>query len=224
MEKYLLLLKKHLIKKEDNVHDSINALSIFRGLDNNSFEMDIDTFLSKYFPKDSVKNYCLYHFDHFEKWAKCFAAKPLYGIRVNPTKLEPFVTRYVNAINGIGSKTYESCDGWHFEKDKSKELYIIFKDRYSRIWHKVVSQLFLAEKSEVAWKYNGNKMFVPLPDSDLGKLKIYILINKEAELFEEIGSYILNLKKNVIAKMKNEIKNPLSDELIEKRFLECIGQ
>lgn len=114
MQKYLECLKTILIDQTTSPNDEIIRLSLFRGFNKPVEVNDLILFLNKYFAKDNVKNEQVYISSHNDKWAKCFAGKPIYGIRVDPLKLEPFVARYVNAINAIGAKTCSSCDPLSF--------------------------------------------------------------------------------------------------------------
>ena len=175
--------------------------------------MDVTTFFDKFFAKDSVKNCERDLVDHNQKWAKCFAGKPIWGIRVDPLKLEPFVARYVNALNRIGAKTNSSCDGWH--KERKPILFIEFKDRYSLIWHKLMCKR-LDNDNGIKWEHRDNVSFLKLPSSDEKRIEKYMCLNKNAEVFENMAKDLLELKHRLLIKAKNKVKNNLSNEEVEK--------
>ena len=208
-----------LVLKDENSQEAIKRLMVFRGLSFDVHETDINTFLDDYFSKDSVSNEERFRFSRSEHWAKCFAAKPIYGIKVDPFKLEPFVARYVNAVNGIGAKTNSSCDGWH--KHSNNTLFVEFKDRYSRIWHKVMCSL-LNDSNGIEWLYEGNTAILVLPKTDKMKIQKYIALNKNAEAFEQRSNEMLQLKRVLMLKLKGKTKNNVPDEQIEKWFVDII--
>ena len=156
---------------------------------------------------------------HNDKWAKSFAGKPLFGIRVNPLDLDPFVARYVNAVNGIGSKTISSCDGWH--KNSNNVLYIEFKDRYSMIWHKLLFGL-IEDNHGIEWEHKDHTIELKLPVSDNGKLKKYIALNKNAEYFEIHQKELLEKKAKVISALKGLKKKALSNKEAEEMITNAI--
>ena len=198
--------------KETN-EATVKSLATIRGLKDYEKNLDIDSFLQKYFSKDSIRNYVRDLIDHNNKWAKCFAGKPIWGIKVNPLKLEPFVARYVNALNGIGAKTNSSCDGWH--KESENRLFVEFKDRYSMIWHRLMCKR-LDDDHGIVWDYHGLEASFKLPASDQGKIRKYLNLNKNAESFENMASQLLDLKRKLLIKAKNKVKNNLSVEDAEK--------
>ena len=135
--------------------------------------------------------------------------------------LEPFIARYVNAINAIGAKTLSSCDGWHDAK-KEHGPHILFKDRYSRIWHKIMCERLTGKRAK--WTlFEGNVMDLYVPKTDEGKIKAYITLNKNAEQFERQKDQLLNLKAKVILKAKDKKKSALSDEEVEEWLINLIS-
>lgn len=216
------LLFNLLVDKTKPESEEIKRLAKFRGLNFPIEETDIRSFLNKYFSKDSVPNITKDFDSRFEKWAKSFAAKPLWGIPIDPLCLEPFIARYVNAVNAIGAKTSSSCDGWHNEK-KEHDAHIIFKDRYSRIWHKLMCERLSGTRAK--WSlFRGNVVDLYLPRSDEGKIKAYTILNKNAEEFENRREELLLLKVRLIDKLKRKQKSTLTDEEIEKLFIETLKE
>ena len=215
------LLYKHLVNKSNRPEHEIICLARIRGLETFEDKIDIATFLDKYFSKDSIKNQERYLVDHNQKWAKCFAGKPIWGIKVDPLKLEPFVARYVNALNGIGAKTNSSCDGWH--KERKTMLFVEFKDRYSLIWHKLMCNR-LDDDNGIKWEHKGNTSILKLPSNDEKRIEKYLCLNKNAEAFESMSKELLELKHKVLIKAKNKVKNNLSDEEAEKWIARLIEE
>ncbi len=208
-----------LVNKEADQTSEIKRLAIFRGLNIEVEEKDLKTFLERYFGKDSVIEQEVFYYGHNEKWAKCFASNRLQDNYVDSLDLDPFVARYVLAINKIGIKTYLSCDGWH--KLSGNQLLIGFKERYSRIWHKIICSYF-KDYIPLNWKYDGNVANIDLPKNDKGKINTYINVNKNAELFELHQKELLKLKENVILTLKGQKKNSLTDDEIEVLLINAI--
>ena len=194
---------KLILESNQRNEDEISFLAHFRGLK--------DTSDNKFsFEKDSLVNQEVAYKTSDEKWAKCFAGKPLFGLKIDPLTLEPFVARYVNAINAIGVKTFSSCDGWH--KEKSKNLTIGFKERYSLIWHQIICERMNLNSS---WSYFKREGIIKLPKSDKDRIKKYIVLNKDAEILEKNQTELLELKRKVVEILKGKQKAKLSDQEIK---------
>lgn len=192
-----------LVDKTKTPEFEIERLSRFRGLKYIAEEKDINTFLVKYFSKDSVSNQEAFYNGHDQKWAKCFAShNSLCGGYIDPVYLEPFIARYVNAINSIGIKTFSSCDGWHNKPNKNK-MFIAFKERYSKIWHKIIFSI-IENTYGIVWSYNRFEAFINLPTSDKIKIKIYTAINKIAEIIENNRKQLCELKRNTVELLKGK--------------------
>lgn len=199
--------------------ENIEKLLLFRGLDaslSNQFNCIED--LIPYFEKDSVSNYEVTHplpNSSRHKWAKSFASNRIKGDAIPPMELEPFVARYVIAINQIGIKTYFSCDGWH--KKSFHKLIIGFADRNSKVWHKLIFEKIQENKLfPLNWEYSGNFCLLKLPIEDKNCIEIYKILNSLAEHIEHRQEELLNLKCKVIKELKNTKKNSLSeDELFD---------
>ena len=129
------------------------------------------------------------------------------------------MARYVLAINKIGIKTTTSCDGWH--EYSNNRLLIGFKERYSRIWHKIICS-YNKGYIPIDWKYNNNEVCMDLPKSDKGKINKYITLNKNAEFLELHQDELLELKRNVILVLKGKEKNSLTDCEIEALLVNTI--
>ena len=213
MVEYLKRLKMLALNETIFFKADIEKILVFRGLKNSTRETDTEI-LERYFSKDSVSTTEQGPRKRYKDWAYCFAGNPIWGVRIDPLTLDPFVARYVNAANRIGAKTLSSCDGWHEEKERSKVLFITFKERYSWIWHKLMFER-LEDKYKIEWSYIDNAIVLKLPSTDEGKIRKYIAVNKVAEEFENHRSEMLDLKQKVINRLKGKTKNSLSDSEIE---------
>ena len=144
------------------------------------------------FSKDSVIPQEVCFIDE-KMWHSSFGGSNMF-YDVRPDCLEPYISRYVRIINRCGMKTFYSCDGWHRASHKSREMVIIFEDRYSWIWHKIICE----QLDYVKWEYGKRLVRISLPHHDSGKLCIYEKVNNAAELFENNCSYLKSLKRQVI--------------------------
>lgn len=208
-------IRKLLVNASNSEEIEIARLSKFRGLDHIPTEKNIDDFLDRYFDKDTIPFVDIPVKKRNEKWASSFAGNTPQGHYINPLRLEPFVARYVRAINRIGAITDSSCDGWHL--CSRNELYVRFLDRYSMLWHKKMCES-LENKYGVIWHYDGLRAVLPLPKSDAGKIKKYIALNKVAESFEAKQKPMFDLKMRLVARAKNQKKATLSDDELDAYF------
>lgn len=206
---------KHLINEQDTVQEQTLHLLKFRGIE----RCDFDKFstwndIEELFKKDSIKNCSVTHpRDNcsIHKWVKSFASNRLQGNYVSPLVLEPFVARYVIALNKIGVKTFYSCDGWH--ENSNSCLVIGFCERNSMVWHKVISEKIQKQTHlSMEWDYNGNFATVLLPKDDFEKIAVYKKLNLLAEFIELHQQNLLNVKIDLIENLKNKPKNNLSKE------------
>lgn len=206
-------LIKAILNNKLATDDELSDLATFRGLPEYKKGVSACEFIDKYFSKDSVKNYSVAYLGHWNKWTKSFASNMIQGEYVDPLDLEPFMARYIIAINKAGVQTFWSCDGWH--KESEHVLKIGFKERYSRIWHKIICS-FLADNHGVFWRYDGVFAILDLPKTDKDKIEKYISLNQNAEAIELLQNKMLEIKRKLIAKSKNKVKNSLPDEEVEE--------
>lgn len=212
---------KLLINESNSKNDEITRLSKFRGLDCIPAEKNLDGFLDTYFGKDSIAFTDIIVKKRNKKWAHSFASKSPQGQYINPLHLEPFVARYVRAVNKIGAITDSSCDGWHAQSEN--RLFVRFLDRYSLLWHKKMFES-LKDKHGIAWRYDGLMAILPLAKSDDEKIKKYIALNKVAELFEANQKPMFDLKMRLVGIAKNREKGSLSDSEVEDFFDELLKE
>ena len=210
-----------LVNKSNDCRKEIARLEKFRGLTTATDENNLNSFLEHYFSKDSVNNYSVVYLGHWNKWTKSFASNMIQGEHVDPLDLEPFVARYVTAINKAGVQTFWSCDGWH--KDSEHVLKIGFKERYSLIWHKIICS-FLTDNHGISWRYDGVFAILDLPKTDKGKIEKYISLNQNADAIELLQSKMLEIKRKLISKAKNKVKNSLTDEEVEEYMNNLVNE
>ena len=217
------LLYNYLTNSLNPLDEEIKRLERFRGLRRSTGEKDLNALVTRYFSKDSVPGYSVLFNGHYEIWTKCFASSTLADTYVDPLGLDPFIARYILSINKIGIKTCYSCDGWHSDPKKNKVV-IIFKEHFSKVYHKVITYKFL--HSGLLWNYNepGNAISLRLSDDDYYKLKLYTSINKNAEYLEEQEARLFEIKKQLVKRLKGKPKNNLTNDELECLFTYTIDQ
>ena len=176
------------------------------------FGMPFEKMKEQLFSKDSVisQEVC----STYEKgWYSSFNGSQLF-YDVRPDCLEPYISRYVRAINRCGMKTFYSCDGWHRKPHKSKEMVVLFDDRYSWIWHKIICEQF----GGIKWEYGKKLVRFMLPYKDDDKLIIYEKINNDAVYFENNCDSLRKLKVQVIDGIGHTCIDRYSDEEVEEKM------
>lgn len=210
------LFKLYFVDDTKSIDENINNILKFRGITSNIDAITNYSELLKLFKKDSINNYevvCYTRDHHIHKWTKSFASSRLKGKTVSPLNLEPFVARYIIAINDIGIKTYFSCDGWH--KEEKNSLTIGFEERNSMVWHKIITSI-VSDNLNLQWSYEGTMAKISLPQNDNKKIELYKVLNNRAEYFEVNQEKLFQVKKDIIDAVKNKPKNMLSDDELEK--------
>lgn len=208
-------LYSHLVDGDKTFYENRSVLLKYRGIVD-SVSINSYKELLSFFEKDTVPNFEVTWIDrksHINKWTKSFASNRITGNYVSPYVLEPFVARYVIAINKVGIKTFYSCDGWH---SKTKNILKIgFVDRNSMVWHKIISSM-IDDGASISWCYEYPMAILKLPDDDENKLKCFAQVNRRAEILEIYSEKFLNMKIDLIEKVKGKPKNMLSDEELEE--------
>ena len=108
------LLYSYLIDPSKTCTENIDRLIKYRGFDPITFKVSDYGEMLSYFSKDTIRNYevtWLTRENRINKWTKSFASNRLRGSYISPGVLEPFIARYVIAINRIGIKTFYSYGG-----------------------------------------------------------------------------------------------------------------
>lgn len=208
------MLYKHFVDEGKTFEENLDIIAKYRGAsDVNNIKNYCE--LLALFEKDVVQNFEVTWLDrtnHINKWVKSFASNRIKGNYVSPKVLDPFAARYIGAINNIGIKTFYSCDGWH---QKTNNLFKVgFMDRNSMVWHKIITSK-AQDGNELLWDYKYPMAVLRLPCNDEDKLKIYDLINKRAEYFEYNNQIFLDMKIDLLDKLKGIPKNMLTDDELE---------
>lgn len=172
------------------------------------------------FEKDSMQAIPVVFYDNTETWSNSFGCYP-YFYDVDPFCLEPYIAKYVRAINRCGMQTFYSCDGWHKRASKSKELVILFRERYSLIWHKLICGLLDVDKNS-CWEYECNGLLlvarIRLPRDDERKLIIYTDLLSAANTFVEKSDFCRDLKLYIAHNSNDREMDYLSNKEVEKKL------
>jgi len=180
-------------------------------------ELDTNQLIRTLFAKDSVDyGFSAQYLD--EPYSE-FKNKPVW---VSGALLDPYIARFIHAINSIGIRTIQCCDGWHKNMDASgRYAYIKFPDRYSMLLFWIIEEYVFGQKWSsaradeiISWKniwrperypdvyYMGISMppqisvVLDIPSGDEGN--IYIEINKQAAFIEQYKSQLSQIKSEVI--------------------------
>lgn len=133
----------------------------------------------------------------------------LKGVTVPLSWLEPFIARYVRAINACGVLTVGSCDGNHINK---YELYLMPDGEESVRWHRLIYEECLRDRFHIVWKTfqpkNGHPRNITMTFIDGDKYGTYFELNKAAEFLYKNRGQILNIKAHAVAFVENNNVNP----------------
>ena len=198
----------------DNLSSSIFRVDGIKWID--IIRKPIEEMEEKLFSKDSVfpQEVC----SHYNlKFNDLFAGNHIF-YDVEPTCLEPYIARYVRAINRCGMKSNFSCDGWHERYRKSIEIIIFMEDRYSRIWHKLICK----KMRLLQWRGDNNGAFLTLPREDDKRIMLYNKINSDAESIENAKDKLKELKRYMIEKCRFVDVDSYTNEEVEAIMGEVI--
>ncbi len=95
---------------------------------------------------------CLIHADQYELFFN-----DVKGIPEGNWYLEPFIARYIKALNAIGLNTDWSCDGNHVIEDKKNRMQIGFPERLSMLWHDALCRHHPAFQNGLVWHHDDDK-------------------------------------------------------------------
>ena len=175
------------------------------------------------YKKDSVIGMEVISFDDDSSYYSFGGYKRFYD--VDPLCLEPYIAKYVRAINRGGMKTFFSCDGWHNKAYKSRELVIRFTDRYSWIWHKVLCKLNNIEEY-CCWEHRSSgknlSSRILLPRADEQRIQIYNGVLLAADVFVQNTNLLKGLKDSFLLKVDASEMDELSDTEVEERMREFL--
>lgn len=176
------------------------------------------------FMKDSVTGMPVTFFYDELGWGESFGGEKMF-YDVNPFFLEPYIAKYVRAINRCGMKTFYSCDGWHKSIEKSKELVVLFRDRYSWIWHKLVCKLINIQEY-CCWEHEkGGAEHIArirLHREDEQKIQVYNRLLLAADIVVENYVFLKKMKESFLSCNYGFEMDTLSDYETEKRIRDFV--
>lgn len=206
--------------------DRIQKMLEFRGLSERQIGDHVDDSFENVlslFEKDSVPNYPISeYFGTSTLWKKSFAAHNEWRDMPDPLKMDPFIARLVIAANRVGSRTTFSCDGWHVDRDKNRQVRLITYDPGSLVWLKVILDTFVKDHHDLYQYVAQSEVQVDLPPKDEGKLEIYRKINLDAEKILANATYLKNKKYELLKNVSGKKKRGLSNEELEQMILDSI--
>jgi hypothetical protein len=164
---------------------------------------------------------------------------------VEASVLDPYIARFVHAINSVGVHTVMSCDGWHKKQETYSKINVMqlwMYERYSVLWlWLIVDYIFGEHWTDRSHSYrSGNwinkwepddkpDLFLPgMEMSNTCKMILTIEKGKEKEIHDKIDQYSQYIEKNceqirlvrthMIQKILDE---RLSEEMDRYSFLSC---
>ncbi len=212
--------KYYTIRKEIRRNTHLQGMLSVQDL----VDMSFDEMERVLFMKDSVIGMPVTFMYDENRWIDTFGGyRQFYD--VDPLCLEPYISKYVRVINRCGMETFFSCDGWHKKPSKSREMVILFRDRYSWIWHKVMCKLNNIEEF-CCWEHNneGSEPLsrIRLPGDDKRKIQIYDGVQLAADMFVKNFDLLKRSKKSFLLNVHASEIDDLSDCEIEENMMEFL--
>jgi len=161
-----------------------------------------------------------------KKWKSLFASNRMHGDRVDVFKLEPFIACYIKPLALIGVHTCSSCDRWQKDEHINDEMHIIFSDRYSMLWLRVLNEHFdKLQDFQIPFVYsNGQKCIIPIHNQ---RLEIYKKLNFAGKIIYKNYSNLYSIKHKVITVLKGKGKNGKPNnyiyELLKDAYINVMG-
>ena len=172
------------------------------------------------FMKDSMIPMPVTLYSDEKQWRDSFGSYTRF-YDVDPLCLEPYIAKYVRAINRCGIETVYSCDGWHEKPKKSREIVIQFRDRYGWSWHKQLCELNSINEY-CPWEYinegAGYCVIISLLRDDKQKLEIYNQVLLAADVFVEQCVSLKRLKESFVSHSLESEMDSLSNSEVEILF------
>ena len=131
--------------------------------------------------------------------------------------LEPFVARYVKAINACGARTCGSCDGNHRTRGNSQRLYVdcVYP---SDILHEIIRKRLLAERFNLNW--NCSHGYSEIIFDKTNKWETYIEVNRAAEFLYNNRIKIRQIRREAADGISVSMARHLSHEELANIFSE----
>lgn len=136
----------------------------------------------------------------------------IHGESVPVELLDPFIARYIKAISACSVPTTASCDGNHPQMNR---MYLMIKDRTSRIWHKLICVMCLAGVYNIKW----NVDCTVVEFDETTKYSTYYEINRAAEYLYEHRQTIRGILNTAMMDMAGCFFQDHSADEIEQNFI-----
>ena len=136
--------------------------------------------------------------------------------------LEPFIAKYVMAINACGVLTEMSCDANH--KRRAGEVFITFSGKPFFIWHKIIVGALFGEEENL-WHYKDNAVNMPINADNVTRTYILIAMMAEKLMYysDEIYQVCQSVQQRLIS-LKDSDEYWTEFEKIAKEELRMIGK
>lgn len=181
---------------------------------------DPEQIVKELFNRDSVYNQEVCFPDIYKKWIKSFGSAKMYGEKVPTLNLEPFIARLIHALALCGIFTFYSCDGWHMDTKKAREVSIGFCDRYSRLWMDTLLRNDVDLSSiglNFVCKQNSGYITFPIK-GDSERIELYIKLGKIADVVYAKRRYYMSCKDYLKKELLHKKKTPVADEILSAVF------
>lgn len=114
--------------------------------------------------------------------------------------MDPFIARYVRALNSIGIMTYWSCDGNHQRRHNTR-MELAFSNRVSLYWHEALYSAHPIFWGRLKWSnfdhsHKPNMSILRITEDN--SLGTYLLINQIAHGIEQNRAELLKEKQNCL--------------------------
>ncbi len=189
---------RELLKEENLGKIRVNKISIHRGAN-----------LEKIFYKDNWIGFEV-NDGVFLRWKRFVhdSYVPKFPVRY----LEPFVARYVKAINACAVATCLSCDGNHHGL-QYLSVYCIYP---CNIWHEIICKRLLVGRFDLNWRRGYSEIIF----DETNKWETYAEVNRAAEFLYNNRIKIRQIRREASNGISVSMARHLSDEELEKIFSE----
>ncbi len=141
----------------------------------------------------------------------------IHGETVPVELLDPFIARYIKAISACSVPTIASCDGNH---PQMNQMYLMIKDRTSRIWHKLICVMCLAGVYEIKW----NADCTAIEFDEKTKYNTYWELNRAAEYLYDHRQIIRGILNTAMMDLAGCFFQEHSADEIENAFINKVTQ
>lgn len=152
---------------------------------------------------------------YFEHWKKFVHNS--YAPKVPLKFLEPFIGRYVKAINACAVATLMSCDGNHKTRGNS-QLLVDFVGNPSFIWHEIIFKRLLVERFNLNWSCSNRCLEIKFDTAD--KWRTYTEFNRAGEFLYNNRIKIRQIRREASKGITTSMARHMSSEELAKIFSE----